>query len=118
MLGKTNNDEPKIVEPIKEILNVEVEPDGLMFDSNSILPERITEDADYQGTSIRFRGTLASARINMQIDIGFGDIVHPTTEESELPTMLDLANLCGFFSAVPARFSELIKSSLIDSTYS
>ena len=61
MLGKTANDEVKIVEQIKEILNVEVEPDGLMFDSSSIRPERITEDADYQGIRIRFLGTLGSA---------------------------------------------------------
>ena len=54
MLGKTDNDEVKIVEQIKEILKVEVEPDGLMFDSNSIRPERITEDADYQEPAFDF----------------------------------------------------------------
>lgn len=31
---------------------------------------------------------LDTACINMQIDIGFGDIVHPGPESSELPTML------------------------------
>lgn len=88
MLGKTGNDETNIVSQIIEILNVAVDPDGLNFDVSSIQTERITEDADYQGIRVRFRGNLDSARINMQIDIGFGDIVHPNPEESELPTML------------------------------
>lgn len=119
MLGKANNDEVKIIEQIKEILNVEVEPDGLMFDSSSIRSERITEDADYQGTRIRFLGTLGSARINMQIDIGFGDIVHPAPEESELPTMLDFAAprlLCySRESAIAEKFEAMVKLGILNS---
>ena len=53
----------------------------LTFDPDSIQAERITEDADYEGIRIRFRGALGSARINMQIDIGFGDVVYPEPEE-------------------------------------
>jgi len=33
------------------VITVEVEPDGLSFDANSIQSERITEDADYEGFS-------------------------------------------------------------------
>ena len=33
--------------------------------------------------------TLGSAKINMRIDIGFGDVVYPDPEESDLPTVLD-----------------------------
>ena len=88
MLGKTSNDEASIVAQIRDIMTVAVEPDGLIFDPDSIQSERITEDADYEGIRIRFRGTLDSARVSMQIDIGFGDIVYPGPEESDLPTML------------------------------
>ena len=89
MLGKTSNNDAAIVNQIKDILHVEVDSDGLTFDMDSVQSERITEDAEYQGIRIRFRGTLDSARITMQIDIGFGDIVHPAPEAYELPTMLD-----------------------------
>ena len=70
-------------------MSVEVEPDGLTFDPKSIQSERITEDADYDGIRIRFRGALGTARINMQIDIGFCDIVYPGPELAELHCMLD-----------------------------
>ena len=77
MLGKTGNEETNIIVQICDILAVEVDPDGLAFDSESIRTERITEDADYEGIRVRFSGSLGTARISMQIDIGFGDIVYP-----------------------------------------
>lgn len=119
MLGKTSNDEANIVSQITEILNLAVEPDGLDFDVNSIQSERIKEDADYQGVRIRFRGTLDSARINMQIDIGFGDIVHPCPEECDLPTMLDFTAprlLCySRESAIAEKFEAMVKLGVLNS---
>ena len=53
MLGKTGNEETNIIAQICDILAVEVEPDGLAFDSESIQTERITEDADYEGIRVR-----------------------------------------------------------------
>lgn len=119
MLGKTSNDETNIVSQITEILNLAVEPDGLNFDVDSIQSERIKEDADYQGVRIRFRGTLDSARINMQIDIGFGDIVHPCPEECDLPTMLDFTAprlLCySRESAIAEKFEAMVKLGILNS---
>jgi len=89
MLGRTSNEEADIVVQIRDVLNVDVEADGLAFDPDSIQAERITEDADYEGIRIRFLGALGSARINMQIDIGFGDVVYPEPEASDLPTILN-----------------------------
>jgi len=68
-----------------------METDGIAFDPDSIQAERITEGADYDGIRIRFLGALSSARINMQIDIGFGNIVFPEPKELVLPTMLNFS---------------------------
>lgn len=89
MLGRTSNEETDIVAQVHDILTVDIETDGLAFDPASIQAERINADADYEGIRIRFLGTLGSARINMQIDIGFGDIVYPEPERLDLPTMLN-----------------------------
>lgn len=67
LLGRTSNDEAGIVAQIREVMAVDVEPDGLTFDPDSIQFERITVDADYEGIRVRFRGTLDSARVNMQV---------------------------------------------------
>ena len=89
LLGRTSNEGADIVAQIRDILTVDVEADGLSFDPDSIQTERITEDADYEGIRIRFQCTLGTAGIHVQIDIGFGDLVYPKPEKSELPTMLN-----------------------------
>lgn len=113
MLGKTDNEEGNILSQIRDVLAVEVPPDGLLFDPESIQSERITEDADYHGIRIRFRGALGTARINMQIDISFGDIVYPDPEKAKLPCMLDAPTpslLCySRESAIAEKFEAMIK---------
>lgn len=89
MLGKTRNDEATNVAMIRDVISVEVEPDGLVFHPDSVMATRITDDAAYQGLRINFRGNLGTAQIDMQVDIGFGDIVYPAAQNTELPAMLD-----------------------------
>ena len=89
MLGYTSNEEADILPLISDILAVKVDEDGMAFNSDSLHAEPITEDAAYEGIRIRFRGSLDSAKVVIQIDVGFGDIVFPAPEEAFLPTILD-----------------------------
>ena len=45
--------------------------------------QRIKEDAEYDGVRVRFHATLAKARIPMQINIGFRDVIVPRPIEIE-----------------------------------
>lgn len=65
-------------------------PDGIEFDANSMETTTIRDDDDYAGTRVLVWASLGSARIRMQIDVGFGDTVHPAPEWIEFPTMIDL----------------------------
>ncbi|MCE1227007.1 MAG: nucleotidyl transferase AbiEii/AbiGii toxin family protein [Geobacteraceae bacterium] len=89
MLGRTSNDPEAIAQQIRQIINTAVQPDGLVFQPDTISCESITEDADYKGVRVRFLGALDTARIAMQLDIGFGDIVYPAPETHILPTFLN-----------------------------
>jgi hypothetical protein len=89
MLGRTSNDPEAITQQIRQIINTEVQPDGLVFLSDTISCESITEDADYKGARVRFQGTLDTVRITMQLDIGFGDSVYPAPETHTFPTFLN-----------------------------
>ncbi|MEX0827534.1 MAG: nucleotidyl transferase AbiEii/AbiGii toxin family protein [Haliea sp.] len=64
--------------------------DGLVFDPDSVDARKIKEGADYEGVRIRFRGLLGNAKITMQIDVGFGDKVHPGVVRADYPVILDL----------------------------
>ncbi len=119
MLGITSNNEADIIAQVLDILTMDVEADGLAFNPESIQAERITEDADYEGIRIRFLGSLGSARINMQIDIGFGDIVYPEPEESDLPTILNspvTRMLCySRESSIAEKFEAMVKLGMLNS---
>ncbi len=90
MLGKTDNSAEALLTQIREVLTTAVEDDGLEYVPDSLQPDAITEGADYQGQRLRFTGTLAGARVTLQLDIGFGDAVHPAAELATFPTLLDL----------------------------
>lgn len=113
LLGRTSNDMADMVIQIRDILATEVEPDGLVFAPDTIQAERITEDADYEGVRIRLRGSLDTARITLQIDVGFGDIVFPAPQVSDFPTLLDAPapRLLGYSreSAIAEKFEALVK---------
>ncbi len=119
MLGRTSNEEADIIARIRDIMTVDVEADGLAFDPGSIRAERITADADYEGIRIRFLGALGSARIHMQTDIGFGDVVYPEPQKSEFPTMLNSPAprlLCYTReSTVAEKFEAMVKLGMLNS---
>ncbi len=119
LLGRTSNEETDVVAQVRDILTEDVEPDGLVFAPDSIQTERINEDAHYHGLRVRFPGELDSARINMQIDIGFGDVVYPHPEELEIPTLLNSAAprlLCySRESSIAEKFEAMVKLGVLNS---
>jgi len=89
MLGRTANAPEKITTIIHQVLAVEEQEDGIIFDPDSITVEPITEDADYEGLRVRFRGHCDAARLTIQLDIGFGDKVFPEPLQESLPSLLN-----------------------------
>lgn len=89
MLGRTANAPENITTIIHQVLAVEEQEDGIIFDPDSITIEPITEDADYEGLRVRFRGHLDEARLTIQLDIGFGDKVFPEPVQESLPSLLN-----------------------------
>lgn len=89
LAGRTSNEPGHIRELIQEICSIDIAPDGLQFDPATVEVSRIKEDVEYEGVRTRFRGTLSRARIEMQIDIGFGDIIVPKPVTIEYPAILN-----------------------------
>lgn len=75
-------------EIFKEIAAINFE-DGIVFDPDSVLVEEIAEQDKYHGIRITLLAKLGSARQQIQIDIGFGDIIFPGSVEIDYPTLLD-----------------------------
>ena len=73
----------------REICAVSIE-DGVEFDVAALRVDQIREELEYGGLRIRTIATVGGARVNVVIDVGFGDAVEPGIEETELPVLLDL----------------------------
>ena len=87
-LGRTENSVANLEEITREICAEAIDDDGIEFDPDSVVGERIKEDADYEGVRIKFLGLLEKARVPMQLDIAFGDVVHPSVLEAPYPSLL------------------------------
>jgi predicted nucleotidyltransferase component of viral defense system len=116
----TKNEIEQISEQIREICRVSVAPeDGLQFDTDQIAGQRITEDAGYEGVRVRFTAWLETARIPIQIDIGFGDVVVPAPQAVILPTILNYPSpqLSGYSreSVIAEKFEAMIKLGEVNS---
>ncbi len=118
-LGRFDNQVAVIETVIKDVCNIVVAPDGLMFDSSVVQGRKIKEDADYEGVRVKFTGFLERARIPMQIDVGFGDIVHPKIRVVDYPVILDFPkpHLKGYpqESVISEKFEAMIKLGLLNS---
>lgn len=90
LLGNMNNDPEKIVKVFQDICDVECESDGLIFYKSSVTAEQISVDAEYQGVRVRLNGNLENARIRIQVDLGFSDVIVPGPEVFDYPTILEL----------------------------
>jgi len=66
---------------------IDVDPDWLLFSPEEITAEHITDEAECQGIGFRFPAKLDTIALNMQLDIGFGDTIHHSPEESHLPSV-------------------------------
>jgi hypothetical protein len=91
-LGLEIYKEDKLVELFREICMLNVCPeDGMLFRPYTVMACQIREDQTYGGIRVTLLGTLYSARIPLQIDIGYGDVVFPSPENVVFPTILGSA---------------------------
>jgi Nucleotidyl transferase AbiEii toxin, Type IV TA system len=89
-LAKGDNSPERFMRIFRKISALEVQDDGLRFDSKTVQAERIKENEDYEGIRLTLTAFLDKAQIPIQIDIGFGDAISPGPIESEYPTLLNL----------------------------
>jgi hypothetical protein len=88
LLGFGPDDVESAVNAFREICQIAAE-DGIAFDVASVQGAVIRKEAGYGGVRIDLRATLDGARIALQVDIGFGDVVTPAAQIIGYPVLLD-----------------------------
>lgn len=89
LLGTGDSSLERLTEVMSAICTVVVPEDGLAFDPAGVSADRIKEDNEYEGVRVTCPVRIGSARLRLQIDVGFGDAVTPPPERVDFPTILD-----------------------------
>ena len=102
-----------------EVCSQKVEDDGLTFPPDTIRVERIRDDEAYEGVRVRVEARLGDVRVPLQIDVGLGDTIIPSSEELEYPTLLKFAapklHAYSKESVVAEKFEAMVKLGMANS---
>ena len=88
LLGHGPPDPDAMKAVFAEICSLPDPRDGLTFDIASIAVEAMREDEKYRGVRMTMFAYLEKTRIRLQIDVGFGDAVHPDPQRITFPCLL------------------------------
>jgi predicted nucleotidyltransferase component of viral defense system len=119
LLGTIDNRLEVISAAMKDACLMDVEADGISFNAETLETVRITEDAEYEGVRVRVYGSLGNARVSIQIDIGFGDVIVPNASTVSYPAILDFPapELKGYTmeSTIAEKFQAMVKLGVLNS---
>jgi hypothetical protein len=89
LLAFGSNDEEHVRGVMTTISNVSCPEDGVALDISTLKVATIRDGQRYGGQRATLIALLGTAKCNIQVDFGFGDVVIPGPEEAQLPTMID-----------------------------
>ncbi len=117
--ARFDNQVESIEKMIKDICKVPVSSDGIEFDAATVKGRKIKEDADYEGVRVKFLGFLDRARIAIQVDVGFGDVIYPKPKAIDYPVILDFPQprlkVYPTESVISEKFEAMVKLGLLNS---
>ena len=104
----------------RDILSQDID-DALVFDTDSIAVEDITEFKEYHGLHISAVGYLDRTKIPVGIDIGFGDVIYPDAVKMDFPVILDMdpprVNAYSLESSIAEKLEAIIHNGYLNSRY-
>lgn len=86
---ETNNDVEAMKAIFVEILQITAD-DALRYDMETLEVINITEFKEYHGVKVTVKAYLDKTRIDVSLDIGFGDVIYPDSAMMEFPVLLDM----------------------------
>ena len=90
LLGSGKPDAQALRAVFHGLASIADDDDGLTFLPDTLAVDPIREEQEYGGQRITLIAKLGNSRINLQIDVGFGDAVTPAAQQVELPTLLSM----------------------------
>jgi predicted nucleotidyltransferase component of viral defense system len=89
LLGFGDPSPDRIRGVLHDVVETKVDDDGLVFDASSLEIGAIREEQEYGGIRAVLIARLAAAKIRLQIDVGFGDVITPQAIDVDYPALLE-----------------------------
>jgi predicted nucleotidyltransferase component of viral defense system len=86
--NKISNDIEEIKKMFFQILAIKTN-DGVIFNAETLHASEINEQNQYTGVRVKVIAQLANIKQNIQIDIGFGDVITPAPQTLHYPILLE-----------------------------
>ena len=120
MLGIGEYDLEKTIQVFREICFIKpIKDDGVEYLSETVYGVPIRRETEYGGFRINIAGKLHSAKIFLQIDVGFGDVVFPSPAKINYPVFLDfeepVLNAYTKYSVVAEKFEAIVRNGIANS---
>lgn len=75
---------------LREICSLAAADDGVVFKPETIQAQAARLEEEYSGIRLTLDAEIAGARLPLQIDIGFGDVVTPGVQDIDYPSLLNM----------------------------
>jgi predicted nucleotidyltransferase component of viral defense system len=72
-----------------DLISLDVAEDGVTFDPSTLEVGPIREGQDYGGVRSVINAQISGARVRLQVDVGFGDVITPGAIDVEFPPILE-----------------------------
>ena len=111
-----SNDIDKMKEVFCDVFSVKLE-DPLRYDLDSLSVKSITEFKDYHGVNVTIDAYLDRTKIQVSIDVGFGDVIYPKRVVMDFPVILSEENprvyAYSLSSSIAEKFEAIIKRGVL-----
>jgi len=91
----------------------------MVFDADTVAAAPLRDEQEYQGQRVTLTAFLGKARIPVQVDVGFGDVVTPKAKKISYPTLLDLpapsSRACPRETVIAEKFQAMVMLGIANS---
>ena len=119
LMGQQVLSQNELEQVIKDVCVHTVPDDGCRFEAATVRAQPIRLEDQYGGIRVTFISHIGKIRLNMQVDVGFGDIIVPGPIPIDFPALLDFPapHLLAYSpeSAIAEKFQAMV---LLDSANS
>ncbi|MHC9063552.1 nucleotidyl transferase AbiEii/AbiGii toxin family protein [Nitrospira sp. CMX1] len=89
LMGRQALSQEELAQVIKDVCVQNVLDDGCLFEAATVRVQPIRLEDQYGGIRVTFIAHIGKMRLNMQVDVGFGDVIVPGPIPIDFPALLD-----------------------------